>query len=285
MRRLLPFLALLVLVLPFTAIAADSVSGPPLPDVLQNLATKGAQIRYLGKEKGMNGWITVQNGQEQYFYATPDGEAILMGLMFDKTGKMITIRQVQNLQKGNDPTIESLLNQPSPKSDEDLSALQKQIADASKLPESQKLFNAIEKSNWIRLGDEKAPVVYAFLDPQCPHCAAFMKDVRKTYIDTGKLQVRMIPVGFKDETKIQAALLLASPNPQEVWYKHLDGDTKALPITSDVNTQAVEANLAVMQAWKLDATPIMVYKTPKGEVKLIRGRPKNPGDMLVDLHG
>jgi thiol:disulfide interchange protein DsbG len=285
MRRLLPFLALLILVLPLTAIAADTTSGPTLPAVLQNLAAKGAQIRYLGKEKGMNGWITVQNGQEQYFYATPDGEALLMGLLFDKTGKMITIRQVQNLQKGNDPTIESLLNQPAPKSDEDLSALQKQIADAAKLPESQKLFNAVEKTNWIKLGDDKAPVVYAFLDPQCPHCAAFMKDVRKNYIDAGKLQVRMIPVGFKDETKIQAALLLAAPNPQEVWYKHLDGDTKALPVASDVNTQAVEANLAVMQAWKLDATPILLYKTPKGEVKLIRGRPQSIGDLLVDLHG
>ncbi|MDB5491590.1 MAG: hypothetical protein JWO78_1439 [Micavibrio sp.] len=285
MRRLLPLLALLVLVLPFTALAADTNAGPPLPDVLQNLAAKGAQIRYLGKEKGMNGWITIQNGQEQYFYATPDGEALLMGLMFDKSGKMITIRQVQNLQKGNDPTIESLLNQPAPKSDEDLAALQKQISEAAKLPESQKLFNAIEKTNWITLGDDKAPVVYAFLDPQCPHCAAFMKDVRKDFIETGKLQIRMIPVGFKEETKIQAALLLAAPNQKELWYKHLDGDTKALPVVSDVNTQAVEANLAVMQAWKLDATPILIYKTPKGVVKLIRGRPKNVGDLLVDLHG
>lgn len=284
-RTLLSLLALLVITLPVAAFAADAVSGPPLPDVLQNLASKGAQIRYLGKEKGMNGWITVQNGQEQYFYATPDGEAILMGLLFDKTGKIITIKQVQNLQKGNDPTIESLLNQPEPKSDESLAALQKQISEAAKLPPAQKMFNDIEQSNWIKLGDEKAPVVYAFLDPQCPHCADFMKDIRKDYIDTGKLQVRMIPVGFKDETKVQAALLLAAPNAQELWYRHLDGDTKALPVSSDVNGQAVEANLAVMQSWKLDATPILIYKNSKGDVKLVRGRPKNIGDILVDLHG
>lgn len=283
--RLLSLLALLVISLPFAAFAADAVTGPPLPDVLQNLAAKGAQIRYLGKEKGMNGWITVQNGQEQYFYATPDGEAILMGLLFDKTGKIITVKQVQNLQKGNDPTIETLLNQPNPKSEDSLNALQKQISEAAKLPASQKMFNDIEQSNWIKLGDDKAPVIYAFLDPQCPHCADFMKDIRKDYIDTGKIQVRMIPVGFKDETKVQAALLIASTNPQDLWYRHLDGDAKALPISSDVNHQAVEANLAVMQTWKLDATPIIVYKSPKGDVKLVRGRPKNVGDILVDLHG
>lgn len=282
-RRLLPVLAALTLLMPFAAMAEDA--NPPLPDTLQNLAAKGAQIRYLGREKNLDGWIAIQNGQEQYFYATPDREAIMMGLLFDKTGKMITIRQVQNLQKGNDPTIESLISEAAPPTEQSMESLQKKLSEAAKVPESQKFFSEIEKTNWIALGDEKAPVVYAFLDPQCPHCHDFMQDIRKTFIEPGQIQVRMIPVGFRDDTKAQAAFLLAAPNAKELWFKHLDGDDKALPVSPDVNKQAVEANLAVMQNWKLDATPLIVYKSAKGEVKIIRGRPKNPSDILTDLHG
>jgi thiol:disulfide interchange protein DsbG len=285
-RSFLPVLAVLMVLLPFAAFAEDAnPTNPPLPDTLQTLAAKGAQIRYLGREKGLDGWIAVQNGQEQYFYATPDREAIIMGLLFDKSGKMITIRQIQNLQKGHDPTIESLLTEDPAKKDDSLAKLQQDLSKQAQIPESQKLFNDVEKSNWIVLGDEKAPVIYAFLDPQCPHCQAFMADVRKDFIDAGQLQVRMIPVGFRDETKEQAAFLLAAQNPKDLWYRHLDGDTKALPATGDINKQAVEANVSVMQTWKLDATPIIVYKSAKGEIKIVRGRPKNPGDILNDLHG
>jgi thiol:disulfide interchange protein DsbG len=148
---------------------------------------------------------------------------------------------------------------------------------------AEKLFADIEASNWIVLGDEKAPVIYAFLDPQCPHCHDFMVDIRKDYLDAGLLQLRMIPVGFRDETKIQAALLLAAKNPQELWYRHLDGDKAALPVSSKVNRQAVELNMAMMQDWTLDATPIIVYRDGKGAVKIVRGRPRNPSDILTDL--
>lgn len=284
MRRFILLFAALCLLLPVASYAADT--NPPLPDTLQTLAAKGAQIRYLGREKGLDGWITIQNGQEQYFYATPDREAIIMGLLFDKTGKMITVRQVQNLQKGNDPTIESLIlgDTSAPKSDS-LAKLQEQLSKEAKIPESEKFFTAIEKSNWIALGSENAPAIYAFLDPQCPHCHALMKDIRKDFIDAGQLQVRMIPVGFRDETKAQAAILLAAPNAQELWYKHLDGDEKALPVSTDTNKQAVEANLLIMQAWKLDATPIIVYRSAKGDVKIVRGRPKNISDIMNDLRG
>jgi thiol:disulfide interchange protein DsbG len=268
--------------------AAGAAENPPLPDTLQNLAAKGAQIRYLGREKGLDGWIAVQNGQEQYFYATPDREAIIMGLLFDKSGKMVTVRQVQNLQKGNDPTIESLLTgDPNAKvpGEESLAKLQEQLSEKAKTPESEKFFQAVEGSNWITLGDEKAPVIYAFIDPQCPHCQSFMRDIRKDFIDAGALQVRMIPVGFREDTKAQAAFLLAAPNAKDLWYKHLDGDDKALLATGDINKQAIESNLSIMQQWKLDATPIIVYKSSKGEVKLVRGRPKNPSDIMNDVHG
>lgn len=283
-RTLLSGLLVLTVMLPLAAFAQEG-GNPTLPDTLQNLAAKGAQIRYLGREKGMDGWIAIQKGQEQYFYATPDREALVMGLLFDKTGKMLTVRQVQNLQQGNDPTIESLMLESEAVPADPIAALQEQLRQQQEKASTpaEKLFTEVEGSNWIALGDEKAPAIYAFLDPQCPHCHEFMKDIRKDYIDAGVLQVRMIPVGFREDTKVQAAILLAATNPKELWYRHLDGDATALPVSSTANKQAVELNMALMQDWKLDATPIIVYRSGKGEVKIVRGRPRNPSDILNDL--
>lgn len=281
MRKILLVALFAILALPL--VAAAQTHDPALPDTLQNLAAKGAQIRYLGREKNLDGWVAIHQGQEQYFYATPDREALIMGLLFDKAGKLVTIRQVQNLQKGNEPTLESLATTEAPDVDA-IAEIQKQLKEQTNLSPSQKLFTAIENSNWLAFGDEKAPVVYAFLDPQCPHCHAFMKDIRKTYLDAGQIQLRMIPVGFHEDTKAQAAFLLAAPDYKERWYKHLDGDEKALPIDKNVNKQAVEANLALMAEWKFDATPMIVYKSAKGDIKIVRGRPKNPTEILTDLY-
>lgn len=267
--------------------SSSAGAGPALPETLQSLAAKGAQIRYLGREKGLDGWIAVHQGQEQYFYATPDREAVLMGLLFDKTGKMLTIRQVQNLQQGNDPTLETLMTGDAAQNVDPLETLQKSLqAEQEKkaASPSEQLFTALENSNWIPLGtNDTAPVVYAFLDPQCPHCHAFMDDIRKNYLDAGLIRLRMIPVGLREETKAQAAFLLASADPAARWYRHLDGDKDALPVDSNTNLQAAEMNLAIMQDWKLDATPILVYRSGKGDIKIIRGRPKTPSDIVLDL--
>lgn len=280
-------LAALCLGFGFGLTHATAGQEPTMPDTLQNLAVKGAQVRYLGREKGLDGWIAIYQGQEQYFYVSQDGEAIVMGLLFDKNGRMLTGRQVQNLQMGNDPTLESLMGDVGtpPAEGAALAALQDQIASQARkqMSPAESLYADLERSNWIALGNANAPFVYAFLDPQCPHCHEFMKDIRKDFIEGGLLQVRMIPVGFRDETKAQAAVLLAASDAQARWFRYLDGDDAALPASPGVNRQAVEANMSVMQTWKLDATPMLVYRAANGEIKMIRGRPKNPIDILNDL--
>ena len=287
LRSLIAGLVVMTVLCSAAAFAQDAkpAAVPAMPDTLQNLAAKGAQIRYLGREKGLDGWIAIQQGQEQYFYVSADGEATVMGLLFDKAGKLLTVRQVQNLQAGKDPTLESLVVDSAVPPTDTLAKLQEQIAkEANKdTTPAQRMFAEIEGSNWIAIGNETAPVIYAFLDPQCPHCHEFMKDLRKDFIDAGQVQLRMIPVGFRDDTKAQAAVLLAAPNAKELWYRHLDGDPAALPVSTDVNKQAVELNMSIMQTWKMDATPMIVYRSSKGEIKIIRGRPKNPIDILNDL--
>lgn len=276
MIRLLA-LSLLAITLSFKqAHAQDAL--PQLPAPIQTLVDEGAQIRFLGRDKGFDAWLTIKNGQEQYFYVKPDRSAFVMGVLFDEKGEMLTVDQVQRLRNSDDTLLDSLAG-------ETLVTDGNSKAEAQsfefKTP-SERLYHEIENSNWVALGTTGAPVVYSFIDPQCPHCHNFIEDVRED-IEKGNVQVRMIPVGFREETRAQAAFLMATPNPQERWFKHMDGDETALPAKSELNKQGVQRNLALMQSWKLNVTPMIIYRAKDGSVKIVRGKPQNPSNMISDI--
>lgn len=280
MMKRFQFLASLLAIVVMTSPAwAD----PQLPAPLETMAKEGAQIRYMGNAAGLDGWIAMQNGQEQYFYVTPDREYMLLGLLFDKTGKMITLQQVGELQKQGGPVLDILKAEPSGKGASVADGLPKEDAILKSLKSSSEQFYAdIESANSVPLGSSAAPALYMFIDPQCPYCHEFMKTLRPDIL-AGKLQVRMIPVGFKDDTRAQAALLLAVPNAQDRWFRHLDGDKEALPVTPGINEQGVERNMAIMQSWKLNVTPLSVYRARDGKVKIVQGRAKDLKALLNDI--
>ena len=265
------FLTLAILALTPFAHAQEKV--PELPAPLQNLISEGAQVRFLGNDHGVDAWLTIKNGQEQYFYILPGGKAFLMGVLFDDTGKLVTLRQVQKLRGNGDPLLEVLADDNATKASDKYEF---------KAP-SEQMYSDVAGANWVPLGAAGAPYVYVFVDPQCPHCHAFINDVRAD-VEGGRLQLRIVPVGFRPETRAQAAFLIAAPNPQERWFKHMEGDPEALPVKSAINDQGVQRNMAVMQAWEFDATPMVIYRDKTGKVKIIRGRPQKPATILADIN-
>jgi thiol:disulfide interchange protein DsbG len=274
--------ALLFCAFAFPVAAQDTTTGanttvPEMPKPIQELVNQGAQARYLGRDNNMDAWITVKNGQEQYFYVLPDRSAFVMGLMFDGNGKLITVQQVKRLQQKGDTLMDTLA--------EDSSSFTEnpKTEDPKFKSPSEQLYANIEDSNWITLGKAGAPVAYAFIDPQCPHCHEFIKELRSNYLDKGKIQLRVIPVGFREETRAQAAFLLATPDPEGRWYKHMDGDATALPAKSGINDQGVQRNLAIMQSWNFSVTPMIVYRGKDNSVKLVRGRPKDLAGFVNDI--
>ena len=278
MKNVLLLLAAVVMFAAISAHAQENTALPEMPDQLKELANQGAQVRFLGRDYGLDAWITIKNGQEQYFYVLPDKSAFMMGVLFDNKGKLVTVQQVQKLQSQGDTVLDQLadgfgnVGEPAKK-------------EQSKEFEttSERLFNDIENSNWLPLGQPGAPVAYAFIDPQCPHCHDFISDLRKDYLEKGKVQLRIIPIGFTEETVAQSAYLLAAPNPQERWYKHMDGDKTALPAKSEISQQGVQRNLAIMQSWKFDVTPLIVYRGKDQSVKIVKGQPKDIPAVISDL--
>lgn len=273
MTRFVLSLAGFALILLTSTLAQAQENLPKMPDPIKNLAEEGAQIRYLGRDYGFDSWITIKNGQEQYFYVLPDQSAFIMGVMFDKTGKLVTVDQVRRLRGSGDELLDTLAT-------EGATPVQKDVTEMS---QSERLFYDIENSNWVPIGQIGAPVIYSFIDPQCPHCHSFINELREGYLDKGKIQVRLVPVGFKDETRSQAAFLMATPDPEDRWMRHLDGDETALPAKSEISQQGVQRNLAIMQSWKFNVTPMIVYRGKDGSVKIMRGKPKDIDNMIADI--
>ncbi len=260
------------------ALAQQKTGEPPMPKPLKTMADEGAQIRYMGGDLGLNAWLAIHKGQEQYFYATPDGRAMVLGLLFEtETGRMVTMEQIRKIQKESGGVLD-MFAAPAPEAKPDPNAGEAKI----KTP-AEKMYDDIEAANSIPFGNKDAPVMYAFMDPQCQHCHAFMDDLRKDFLPNGAVQLRMIPVGFNRDSLAQAAFLLGAPDPEQRFIRHLDGDKLALPISYDINQQGVERNMSVMQGWKFNVTPMIVYRSVSGEVKIIQGRPKDLPALIKDL--
>lgn len=276
-RRLALILATTMLTVSAPCVFAQEELLPTIPDPLKSLVNEGAQIRFLGRDEGAEGWVVIKNGVEQYFYVLPTG-AFITGIMFDKQGNALTVQQVQRLRGQGDDLLDRLASETPNKPSE---ASPDKTKYDFKTP-SEQFFYDVENSNWIPFGKAGTPVFYSFIDPQCPHCHEMMKEL-KPLLDEGKAQVRLIPIGFRPETEAQAAFLLAAPDPIELWWRNLDGDTNALPAKSEINTQGVQRNLSIMQAWKLSGTPTLIYRAKDESVKIIEGKPKNVQSLIGDL--
>ncbi len=270
--------ALVLLTVSSVALAQDKI--PELPGPLQTLEAQGAQIRYLGRQYGMDGWITIQRGKEQFFYSTPDGQGVVMGLLFSNDGKLVTARQLSAMD-GEDVELLSALSEDAGKPQSFSRRLQDARPDAN--TPSERLYADAENSNWVVLGNPQAPAIYMFVNPHCPHCHDFINALRGPYLNTGKMQVRMILVGDTDEAIARAAYLLAAPDAEDRWYKFLDGDLSALPAKKGINEQGIQMNISMMLSWKFQATPMTVYRSGSGEVKIVQGPAKDIHALYQDL--
>lgn len=285
------FLLLLTLSFSSTVVFAaqnGNPAEPPLPEPLVKMRDEGAQMKYLGRDLGYDGWIAVQDGQEQYFYVTPDGSAFFLGVLFNKNGRAITFDQMQRLKGKKDPILDDLMNAPSQKTvDTTAPATPKTVQKtdpAQKGPSlSEQLFSDANNARWFVMGNKTAPVIYMFIDPRCPHCKEFLKDL-KPFVDGGKLQIRAIPVGaLTPESRPMAAFLLNAKDAPDRLFRLANGDDKAVPMDQPGSTKEVDANLDVMLKWKFSATPITVYRSKDGSVKLVQGRADNAKALLADL--
>jgi len=329
MRFLIALFILALAILPARAQQADpsdtgtgAFSGtpqqpaPPLPAPLAAQQKGGSQAYYLGKYDQLDGWLMVRQGQPEFYYATPGAKALVLGVLFDQQGNLLTGNQVGQLEMSKETGLDALMGvqkqskigagapaptttapattAPAPDNAANMAAgatppaprvaAPAPQADVQNLTPAQQLFMDVRAGNLIVAGRRDVPAVFAFIDPNCQHCQRFLREITP-WVEKDLIAVGILPVGFDDKSRKQAAFMITAPDGAARMVAYAKGDEAALPVNDDMNTDAVRNNLKIMDNWNLSGTPIIVYLNAQDEVKLVRGRPLDIPAMIADIRG
>jgi thiol:disulfide interchange protein DsbG len=272
------FLAFILICLPLTG--ADAAE-PPLPSPLQALKNDGVLVKYLGMEQGMHGWMTVKNGRIEYMYGTPDNKGLLLGILFDEKGDSITARQLKSAYDGDAELAQAVGANPLLEAP----AIPAAPATADKPSRAEELWAKLAGLTTVNLGADNAPAAYVFIDPQCPHCKAFLRNVMESAAMKGNhVQMKVIPIAIVNEKSIGQAITLTN-DPKAIAYLTalLQDDTATIPAAPLTDMAKLRANLQVFLDYKFDVTPLIIYRGQDSKVKLVRGMPTDLDGFLRDI--
>ena len=275
-----PFLVLtLALFISLSSVAfAQTEKQPEAPAFIKGLEKKGATVKYLGNDLGVNGWLIIADGAAEYVYTTPDGKANIAGFLIDEEGTVVSQAQMATFMEENKEFMESFSAQKDAQK-MDVSSETKANSD-----KAQKLFEDIEKTNWVVLGQPNAPIIYTIIDPECPHCHAMIDDLnRGEAFANGSLQMRAVPVGLISKTSLyRAENLLRSGTASADLMELAKVDGKQVSDAEPDSLELVKKNMAFLQEWGLDVTPFTIYEDQSGKIKVVRGVPDDMQTLIND---
>ncbi|HEU0196270.1 MAG TPA: thiol:disulfide interchange protein DsbG [Nevskiaceae bacterium] len=215
--------------------------------VRKALAGTGVQVvGRLSAPQGYRGFVGRYHGAPVPVYATPDGQHVLVGSLFDLHGHDLTGTAMDQLARTN-------------------------------FGEAQ--WHQLEAAHWIREGDATAPrVIYTFVDTRCPWCQRFWQ-ASQPWIRAHKVQVRNVLVGvIKPDSLPEAAHILAAPDPLAAWVRNEANFARNLTPTTGASPVAiaqVRANTALMTQLGFTGTPGIIWKDRSGAVHTLQGMPKD----------
>ena len=272
---------------------------PDIPKPLQAAVNDGAQTYYLGEYNGLYGWVLIRQGRPEFFYQTKDGGAMVMGILFDGEGEMITAGQLAQLKANEGDSMFAMTGgaaslvqprpAPTPTPQPVIVPEQSSTVAGSAtsivppvLTRAQEMFVDLQSANWVTFGANGKHEIFAFIDPDCPHCQQFIKSI-KPLVDNGTLKVRALPIGIDPVSEQKAALMLAGSDPMNRFIRYMDGDASALQPPSNINVSAVQKNKSVLLRYNFDVTPIVVYRTNGDAIRIVRGRPQDMNTIIQDI--
>jgi thiol:disulfide interchange protein DsbG len=242
-----------------------AVSGVALDLTLAQLrAVAASNMTDLGQRHGLDGYFVRSGQQFQVFYASPDGDRVIPGVMWDAAGKDLTRDQVAQIP-GAVPTVEAV-SEPVGSG-----------ASPAALP-------LVQKASFGTIGPASAPHLYMLIDPQCVYSIRAFQMLRP-YAEAGHLQLSVVPLSVLDyedhgQSTKSALALLSDPVDQIVsaWQSGSMANTPsagAAPLLAK--------NMAVAEAIKLTGTPTFVWRKPDGNEGRLDGLPTSVPDFIASI--
>jgi thiol:disulfide interchange protein DsbG len=240
-----------------------AVSGPPVelsPAEIAKIAGQG--VTDLGTSHGFKGYFVRSGAHFQVFYATPDGQQLIPGILYDAAGKDVTREQVANVS-GAVPTVEVTDG--------------KGATSVSALP-------LVQKTAFGIVGKETAPRIYMLIDPQCIYSIRALQ-MLKPFVDAGRVQLAVVPLSVLDYedngASTQAALALLSKPADQIVTAWQARDVTG-PASPDAKAR-LQVNMEVAQAIGVKGTPTFVWRKTDGTEGRIDGLPTSVPDLLASV--
>jgi thiol:disulfide interchange protein DsbG len=232
------------------------------PDEIGSLAGP-ANVRPLGVSHGFSGYFVRSGTEFQVFYATPDGQRLIPGVLWGADGNDITRQQVAGIP-GAVPTVEVTAGgSPQP--------------GVNALP-------LVKKAAFGVVGAPTAPRIYMLMDPQCIYSIRAMQMLRP-YIDLGRLQVAVVPLSVLDyEDKgasTQAALALLSRPADQIVSAWQARDLTNTPTPEAA--QRLRWNMHMAEALGVKGTPTFVWQKADGTEGRVDGLPESVPNLVASL--
>jgi thiol:disulfide interchange protein DsbG len=253
-----------------------AISGAPVeltPAQLHIIAA--GNITDLGFQHGLQGYFVRSGPQFQVFYATPDAERVMPGVMWDAAGKDLTKRQIAGIP-GVVPTVE-VSDLPT-----NSTAAARNTASAA----TSTALPLLQKAAFGTIGNPAAPRLFMLIDPQCIYSIRAFQELQ-SFVASGRVQIAVIPLSVLDyedqgQSSRSALALLSKPADQLVgaWRS---GDVKAAPAPDAA--RRLQENMAIAQALKVTGTPTFVWRKSDGMEGRIDGVPVSMEALVASMGG
>tara|TARA_R110000868_G_scaffold410505_4_gene698807 strand:+ start:39302 stop:40132 length:831 start_codon:yes stop_codon:yes gene_type:complete len=180
-------------------------------------------------------------------YADKQGRYLIMGHIIDNKGMNITMKETSQMIRS---------------------------------PQNIKAYQDAQHLHWILQGTTKAKhVITVIVDPNNP---LFPKQYKmlETDVANGEIAVRWVIVNYlKPFGAKTAAAILQAPDPAKALAQaanHYDVKTQSAGIKASMavkpsTQQQLDSNWNFMQKYKLNSTPISIFKLKNGRVYLVKG--------------
>ena len=235
------------------------------------LSIAGSQVAELGSAHGLRGIFVRDGAAFQVFYATPDGDRLIPGVMWDAVGKNVTREQVAPIA-GTLPTVVVGNN------DE---AARAQLPGGARSP-----LDLVKDTSFGVTGPSSAPRLWMFVDPLCSYSVRALQEIQP-FVASGRVQVAVIPVSVLDyedngrSTPSALALLSKSANEMITAWAH--GDFKG-PAGTEAEGR-LRVNMAASEAVGLRGTPTVIWRKADGSQGRIDGLPEDWNAVITSMGG
>lgn len=229
---------------------------------LQNLA--GDQLSELPVRHGVRGYFLRNGPRFQVFYATPDGQRLIPGVMWDATGHDMTRQDIASIP-GAVPTV----------------TIGKSAAPADP---GQSGVQLASSTSYGSIGNPHAPSLWMFIDPQCSFSIRAMQQLAP-YVAAGRVHLNVIPLSILDREdnglSTKAALNLLSLPSDQIVTAWQTGQTTGDP-ANDASAK-LATNMAAASALSLTGTPTFLWKKADGSEGRVNGIPTDPNSLILSM--